>query len=719
MVWAVTAAAPKKDDPPLPALRDELRLLERKGGTSERTTYVIHDPVQNRYFELERDSFQLLSLWTRSRTAGGLAQNAVAVYDLTVPDDTIASLARFLAVNHLTTGGDTAWKTFFGINEKAKHGWLMWAVHNYLFIRLPLFKPDSFLRRVYPWITPLYSRAFFAIVALMGTVGLYLAARQWETFTHTFLHFFSFDGALYYIASLAIVKSLHELGHAFTAVRYGCRVPTMGVCFMVLMPMLYSDVSDAWKLQNRKQRMAIDAAGVIVELALAAIALFLWVFLPDGALRSIAFTTATTSVAISLALNISPFMRFDGYYLLSDAWGIPNLQARSFAIGRWMLREALFDLGRPPPDAFSRQRRLGLAAYAYAVWIYRLVLFTGIAILVYNASFKALGIILFAIEIIFFIAKPIISEAKEWWTMRDDIIENRRGLWGAGAVVFALLLSIIPLPVRIEVPAIQEAAAISRLYPARAGKITEIRLADGGKVEAGDVLVVLSAPDLELQVSVARNQLSLVQKRLRRRAGDVLDKSASMVLESEQQTLISRLSGLERERALLTIKAPIDGIIAEISSGLRIGQWVGRTEQLALIRGEGDLVARGYVSERELSRLKPSAPGRFIPSNPLMSTSAVELIEISESGAPSIAILDLASAHGGPIAVTEDGSSGAHAMLVPSSAYYFLSARLKEVRPEAEGKTEPGVILFKGEPQSLAKRALSRIFSVLIRESGA
>ena len=62
MVWAVTAAAPENDDPPLPALRDELRLLERKGGASERTTYVIHDPVQNRYFELERDSFQLLSL---------------------------------------------------------------------------------------------------------------------------------------------------------------------------------------------------------------------------------------------------------------------------------------------------------------------------------------------------------------------------------------------------------------------------------------------------------------------------------------------------------------------------------------------------------------------------------------------------------------------------------------------------------------------------------
>ncbi|NHW78486.1 site-2 protease family protein, partial [Escherichia coli] len=78
------------------------------------------------------------------------------------------------------------------------------------------------------------------------------------------------------------VKSLHELGHAFTAARYGLHVPAMGVAFMVLAPILYTDVTDAWRLSSRRQRMAIHAAGVIVELALASIALFAWALLPDG-----------------------------------------------------------------------------------------------------------------------------------------------------------------------------------------------------------------------------------------------------------------------------------------------------------------------------------------------------------------------------------------------------------------------------------------------------
>ncbi len=130
--------------------------------------------------------------------------------------------------------------------------------------------------------------------------------------TVTILHFFTPRGLALYVLCLAVVKVCHELGHAYTATRYGCRVPTMGIAIIVMMPMLYSDTSDAWKLTSRRQRAAIGAAGMIVECALAALAIFAWNFLDDGVARSLVFILATTSLMVGAAINLIPFIRFDG-----------------------------------------------------------------------------------------------------------------------------------------------------------------------------------------------------------------------------------------------------------------------------------------------------------------------------------------------------------------------------------------------------------------------
>lgn len=85
-------------------------------------------------------------------------------------------------------------------------------------------------------------------------------------------------------------------------------------------------------------------------------------------------------------------MRFDAYFLLSDAVGMPNLHERAFAIARWWLRERLFGFDEAPPEVFTPRRQCWLIVFAFATWLYRLVLFFGIALLVYHAFFKALGL---------------------------------------------------------------------------------------------------------------------------------------------------------------------------------------------------------------------------------------------------------------------------------------------------------------------------------------
>jgi putative peptide zinc metalloprotease protein len=269
---------------------------------------------------------------------------------------------------------------------------------------------------------------------LIGVAGLYLVSRQWDVFSSTFQHFFSLEGAATYAVALVVVKSAHELGHAFTAVRYGCRVPSMGICFLVMFPVLYTDVTDAWRLKSRKERLLIGGAGVTVELMLACLATFAWPFLAEGPVKSLAFSIATVGWVLSLAINLNPLMRFDGYYLFADALGIDNLQPRAFALGRWRMREMLFGSGVQPPERLDAKLTRILVGFAWAVWIYRLILFTGIAVLVYYMTFKILGLILFAVEIIYFIAKPIAGELAYWWRERGSLAAAPRTKWTASLV---------------------------------------------------------------------------------------------------------------------------------------------------------------------------------------------------------------------------------------------------------------------------------------------
>lgn len=295
----MTAAPTRRPDFRLPELRQELRLSDGPAGEGART-WIVYDPVRHRYFQISRHAFELLSHW-RSVDVEAFQHDVQSELGRPVDRREVDELARFVLANNLTVeppGGDAR---ALARQVKGTRGTpLQRLLHGYLFFRLPLFNPERFLTATLPIIRPLFTRAAAVLVALAGVSGLYLASRQWEAFVTSFVDLISLEGAALYLATLALVKALHELGHAFAAARAGVRVHMMGIAFMLMTPMLYTDVSDAWRLRSRRDKLAIDAAGIIVELALAAFALLLWAFLPDGPMRSAAFMVATTGLVMGL-----------------------------------------------------------------------------------------------------------------------------------------------------------------------------------------------------------------------------------------------------------------------------------------------------------------------------------------------------------------------------------------------------------------------------------
>lgn len=205
----------------------------------------------------------------------------------------------------------------------------LWQIllHQYLFFRIPLWRPDAFLNRAWPFLGRFGPGVLRYGIPLTLGLGIFLVSRDWQRFLATFPHLFSLGGALAFGVALFFAKLCHEFGHAFMAKRAGCRVQSMGVAFMVLLPMFYTDVSDAWRVNDRRARLLIGAGGVLAELLLACIALLAWSLLPDGPARTAAFMLASATWITTLIINLNPFMRFDGYFLLSDLWAVDNLRA--------------------------------------------------------------------------------------------------------------------------------------------------------------------------------------------------------------------------------------------------------------------------------------------------------------------------------------------------------------------------------------------------------
>lgn len=705
------------EDYPLPPLREDIRVERSASLLSGAPAWVIYDPVRHRYFQIGQQAVEALAHWSAG-TLGQLRQTLLARRGRETSAAELSSLIRFLLQNRMTIApGSRRSRELAEEQALAGGGGLLRLLRTYLFFRIPLVKPQRFLQATLPLVRPFFSRwAVWSIVAL-GVLGLYLVSRQGDAFWAYAERAVSLEAAPAFILSLIFIKALHELGHAYQSVMRGVRVSSMGLAFMVLFPLLYTDVSDAWRCQRQRDKLMIDAGGVLMELAIAALATLAWAFLPDGGMRSAAFILATTSWVLSLAVNLNPFMRFDGYYLLADATGLQNLQPRSFALARWHLREVLFGLRRAAPEQLGAGTRRFMISYAYATWLYRLVLFIGIALLVYELAFKLLGAILFVAEIALLVLWPIAKEMRVWVTERAAILRSRRTWLTLALLLGGLAFLIVPQRTVVHVPAILGAAQQADLFAFGPGQLRDMQVRNGQEVAAGETLFVFASPELAAERKKTRARIALLERRLDRRGADQTDRAASQVLLSELQAERDRLAGLDDAEQLLRVTAPFDGRLIDLDPSLRPTLWIGRDTRLARIVRPGEIAARGYLAEADLDRLQPGIRGQFIPDDPSLPAREVTLSTIAGFASAGLELGELAATQGGPIPVA--GAPEPGSLPVPAGSWFQIEASAGAGDPDLVSQRLRGQIVFRGRAESWIRRIVQQIATILLREFSA
>ena len=687
------------------ALRQDLRLFESGPGQDGAPVWAIQDPVLNRFFRIGWLEYECLLRWPGNPAK--IAADIAASTPLAVDAEQVEEFARFLDQHQLLVPSGAGVQRM--VQKAREPGWRHWRwwLHHYLFIRVPLIHPERWLARLARWLDPLFSIPALVALVLTSLLGVVLVARQWDSFTHSVMDILTPGGIAGFVIALVVSKTLHELGHALVATRLGVRVAHMGVAFLVMWPMLYTDTGESWRLRSHRQRLAISAAGISVEMGLAGLATLAWALLDDGALRQAALYLATTGWVLSLALNVSPFMRFDGYFILSDLIDFPNLHERAGAHARTWLRRTLLGLPEPYPEGLPLQTRRWLVGFALTTWLYRAVIFLGIAWAVYAFFFKALGIVLMVVELTWFLAKPVWSEVQVWRQRWAEVRLKRR--WGLGGALLSLLTVLaIPWQTSVTADGVARAQRQHPIYAPFAARLVELH--PMGPVTAGTVLARFDSPDLAAREA---RSLALIDA-LGRQLDGLMDVSGGL---AQTKTTLQRLQeqiaerdAVRQEMARLNILAEFDGQWRDVNHMLRPGGWLGNREPVGVLIDPNGWVIDAYVDQRMIGRIENGAHARFVPEGGVR-TLAAEVVSVESTRAQRLLHPMLDTRHGGPVA-TVSGEQGT----VPSEHLFRVRLRLLEA-PDREQETR-GKVRIDGAAQSIMGNALTAAIAVLVRESG-
>ncbi|MCE9605188.1 MAG: hypothetical protein K8U03_09845 [Planctomycetia bacterium] len=560
---------------PLRRRRDlEVRALRYE----RRRVWGLKDPVAMRYFQLEEEEF-----WIFERLDGRLgllqiqAEFEAAFAPKRLSLDMLQGFVRQLHGEGLILSdapgqGEvlTTRRAAARRNER-RSTWL-----NPLMIRFRGFDPEQTLRRIYPEV-----RALLSPVALTG-YGLLILGALVLVFTHwreliarlpTQQDFFQPQNALWFAAAIGLTKLLHEIGHALVCKHFGGECHEMGVMLFLFTPSLYCNVSDVWMLADKRSRMAVSAAGIGVELVIAAGATFLWWFSEPGGFHTLCLALMFVCTVNTLMLNGNPLMRYDGYHVLADFVEIPHLAQEGGDVWRRWAERLWFGDDPRRRDLRGNEhaplRTVALAAYSLASTLFLWFVMFG-ALRILNAWAATYGLQLAAqlvtvLSVVGLAMSPAMRIGRRLAEPSSRSLFRQPRFWLVSLLVVGIIATAlaIPLPRSIEVDGILRPAGAETVYVTQPGTLESI--VPSGNVRAGDTIAVLRDAALRrevLKLESERRRLAAALRNLELR--QQADPSVKVDLPTARQALVDaerQLAQRTSDEERLTLKAPIAGTI--------------------------------------------------------------------------------------------------------------------------------------------------------------
>jgi putative peptide zinc metalloprotease protein len=588
-----------------PRLRDTVTV--RMHRYRSQIWHVIADDMNNRVHRVSPAAYALIASMDGTRTLDSLwSDAAVALGEQAPTQDQAIHLLGQLHGNDLLAGDVSPdAHELFQRQGRQQRGKVMQRLLNPLAMRIPLVDPDKFLARTPPLVRPLIG-PFGVVLWLAVTLpALLLAASHWNELSDNLGDRALSAGNLVLLAAVyPIIKLLHELGHAYTTKVRGAEVHELGVMLMVLLPMPYVDVSASAGFPGKWSRCLVGAAGILVELFLAALAMHVWLLVEPGLVRAIAFNVMLTAGVSSVLFNGNPLLRYDGYYILADAIEVPNLAQRGARYWSHLFRRYVF--GCRPARDFSATpgERIWFLAYTPVAAAYRVAITISIALFL-GREYLAAGVALALWGIGTGLILPVVRGL--WAVLTGPEFQRNRpravGITFGAVVAVVVALLWVPAPLHTDAEAVVWLPDDAFLRAGTDGFITNVAAPLGSEVARGQVVVETADPELLSHLHAVRGrEAELVMKLDSVRFSDRVE---AFVTEAELRAVRVELAQAQQKATWLQIRAGANGIFVMPSPEDAPGRFVKRGQIIGYaLPADGARTIRATISQENIDLVR-------------------------------------------------------------------------------------------------------------------
>lgn len=698
----------------LPAIRRDLRFTPHL--QHNELWYAVEDPVTGRFLRIGRQEYSAAMQFDGQKDAQAIITAASQIDEsFKLTETEIGQLQGWLSRSGFFVNPQSS-----SLRRSESAPLSSRSIWDPLGARFALIK-GSHVEKLARLLQPLASTpSAIAVGFLAMFAALTVITHSTEFFEYTSKLFVA-EGRVWWIVAWLLLKIVHELGHAVTAVRAGSPIRSAGVSFFFFAPVPYIDISDLWSISNRWQRILCSAGGVLFEIAVASIAVFVAFSSESESLRYLACAIATTGTISTIAFNANPFVRFDGYYILSDVLQKSNLWSdgqnalKSFVHRLWRPFAKSAEPIRPVMLAFGSvcafyrcAMLLGVALWALIVWQGYGVLLIGWASYAWFISPWMKARKTAKVAAAMQPPKPVVSLWTQWW----------QPLTVTALVALALCM---PSPVQPAVPGIVTLCDPTTVRSESEGTLIAVYVNEMDPVAIGDLIAEFENPQLQQTVAMKQLEVATAEETIAvmRARGELA------LLQAEQAKLVAlkeQLLQLELDTSELEVRAAVSGIVLVNDLNRQLGRFFKPGEPLAMIAQPDELEIKLFASQQEHQSLR-STEGKSVDITSSGNRQYSGLIEkIDWRGSDRLAEPALAATYGGPIPVEVGSKSTDQGGLKMPAPRFEVRVKMD---PATSKRLVPGQLAWARVPKassnllSLFQRWMSKKWDATKLENAA
>ena len=568
-------------------------------------SYVIRDPLTLQCHQVTTTEYQIMVHLSTDHSLSETFESLVSAKQLEPENEEefykfILQLHQYAFLNLPISNDKSLYRRHIAKQNAKRKERLM----AFLFLRIPLLNPDSFLNKTAHIARPFFTQWFFFIwIAMIAVSGIVVINKRNELFI-PIADMFTASNMICMWIVLVLLKVFHEFGHAYACKLRGGYVSEMGLYLIAFNPCAYVDVTSSWGFSKKLDRVVVGLGGVYVELMIAMVALFVWLWTDTSPVHTIAHNVFFLAGATTLLININPLMRFDGYYILSDLLEVPNLRRQSQQFVIQVIKRVFVGI-ELPQQRYGKIMLTVMFVFGVASSLYKAMVVVSISVLLATKYFL-MGMLLAAFYGGFTLINTLKRITVYLWKSPEAAPVRVRAIMLSVLLLIGvpLIVFCLPVPASVSIPGqlLREYEYVD--YAQHDGFIQDVSAASGEMVTPGTQLATLQNIEIKEGLYEAQTHLLKAQKEL----CVYKARSVNSTDVAKQQEIIkvlkSRLKYHQEELDKLNVYAGASGMVITQLDENSLGCFVKRGEPLANIVS-GRWVAKVFLTEKDIARAQP------------------------------------------------------------------------------------------------------------------